>query len=60
MYKLYAKEQEDMSLKRWLTITKEDASNFKDHAHLENLKYIEKIFKKLYNKIKMHTERSLK
>lgn len=47
MYKIYAKEQEDLSYKYWVTITREDAAEFKSFANLENLKYVVEIFKKL-------------
>lgn len=47
MYKIYSKEQEDLSIKRWITITKEDALNFKTYANLDNLKYVVQIYKKV-------------
>lgn len=47
MYKIYNEEQEDLSYKSWVTITREDAWTFKSFTNLENLKYVVEIVKKL-------------
>ena len=47
MYKVYNEEQTDGSYKYWVTITKEDALNFKTYANLDNLKYVVQIYRKI-------------